>query len=233
MAYTSSAIPSMMSSNSSMSLSYSEASWMSSLLALGAMLGSLSAVFLMDAVGRKASLLAFSVMSLFIGWTMMMAASQAWQLYVGRFLLGLGAGLEITISPVYIHETTMRDMKDICGSFPQVKYFQMAVFFLSQLTVSLSQVMTALGIVTCYMMGRYMAWNWLSLGALIFLVPFVFGLYYIPESPPWLVYNEEEDLAFKSMTMTRGDEYDASYEIQKVKVSSQGLINKLAFCLKS
>ena len=91
-----------------------------SLLALGAMFGSLSAVFLMDAVGRKASLLAFSVMSLFIGWTMMMAASQAWQLYVGRFLLGLGAGLEITISPVYIHETTMRDMRDICGSFPQV-----------------------------------------------------------------------------------------------------------------
>ena len=32
-------------------------------------------------------MLAFSVMSLFIGWTMMMAASQAWQLYVGRFIL--------------------------------------------------------------------------------------------------------------------------------------------------
>ena len=40
--------------------------------------------------------------------------------HVVRFLLGLGAGLEITISPVYIHETTMRDMRDICGSFPQV-----------------------------------------------------------------------------------------------------------------
>jgi hypothetical protein len=38
-----------------------------SLLALGALFGSLSAVYLMDAVGRKASLLAFSVMSLFIG----------------------------------------------------------------------------------------------------------------------------------------------------------------------
>ena len=83
MAYTSSAIPSMM--DSALHLSDSQASWMSSLLALGAMFGSLSAVFLMDAVGRKASLLAFSVMSLFIGWTMMMAASQAWQLYVGRF----------------------------------------------------------------------------------------------------------------------------------------------------
>ena len=137
----------------------------------------------MDAIGRKASLLAFSVMSLFIGWTLLMAASQAWQLYVGRFLLGLGAGLEITVSPVYIHETTRPNMRDVCGSFPQV--------------------MTALGIVICYFMGRSLAWNWLSLAALIFLIPFVLGLYYIPESPPWLVYNEEEDLAFKSMPTIR------------------------------
>jgi hypothetical protein len=28
------------------------------------------------------------VMSLFIGWTLLMAASQVWQLYAGRFLLG-------------------------------------------------------------------------------------------------------------------------------------------------
>ena len=131
----------------------------------------------------QASLLAFSVMSLFIGWTLLMAASQAWQLYVGRLLLGLGAGLEISISPVYIHETTRPNMRDICGSFPQV--------------------MTALGIVICYAMGRSLAWNWLSLAALIFLIPFVFGLYYIPESPPWLVYNEEEDLAFRSMSQIR------------------------------
>jgi MFS family permease len=54
------------------------------------------------------------------GWTLLMAASQAWQLYVGRVLLGLGAGLEITISPVYIHETTKSEMRDVCGSFPQV-----------------------------------------------------------------------------------------------------------------
>ena len=47
----------------------------------------------MDSVGRKASLLAFSIMSLFVGWTMVMAASQSWQLYVGRLLLGLGVRL--------------------------------------------------------------------------------------------------------------------------------------------
>ena len=52
-------------------------------MALGALFGSLSAVFLMDAVGRKASLLAFSVMSLFIGWTLLMAASQVSNDYFG------------------------------------------------------------------------------------------------------------------------------------------------------
>ena len=182
MAYTSSAIPSIMAQDA-LTITEDQASWMASLLCLGALAGSLSAVFLMDAVGRKASLLAFSVMSLFIGWTLLMAASQAWQLYVGRFLLGLGAGLEISISPVYIHETSRANMRDICGSFPQV--------------------MTALGILICYLMGRSLAWNWLSLAALIFLIPFVLGLYYIPESPPWLVYNEEEDLAFRSMSQIR------------------------------
>ena len=63
--------------------------------------------------------------------------------------------------------------------------------------------MTALGIVCCYVMGRTLAWNWLSLASCLFLIPFTFGLYYIPESPPWLVYNDEEDLAFKSMAIIR------------------------------
>ena len=98
-----------------------------SLLALGALFGSLSAVYLMDAVGRKASLLAFSVMSLFIGWTLLMAASQVWQLYTGRFLLGLGAGMEITICPVYIHEICRPALRDVCGSFPQVSTTVMAI----------------------------------------------------------------------------------------------------------
>ena len=50
----------------------------------------------------------------------MMAASQIWQLYTGRFLLGLGAGLEITICPVYIHEICRPSLRDVCGSFPQI-----------------------------------------------------------------------------------------------------------------
>ena len=66
-------------------------------------------------------------------------------------------------------------------------------------------------------MGRSLEWNWLALAACLFLFPFVFGLYFIPESPPWLIYNDEEDLAYKSMLMIRGEEYDASVEICRIK----------------
>ena len=59
----------------------------------------------------------------------------------------------------------------------------------------------ALGILLCYIMGRNLVWNWLALAAALFLFPFTFGLYFIPESPPWLIYNDEEDLAFKAWSL--------------------------------
>ena len=72
--------------------------------------------------------------------------------------------------------------------------------------------MTAMGLLLSYMMGRSFAWNWLSLISCVAIIPFTFGLYYIPESPPWLLYNGEEDLAFKSMPTIRYGEYIISKE---------------------
>ena len=44
---------------------------------------------------------------------------------------------------------------------------------------------------------------------------------FTPQSPPWLVYNDEEDLAFKSMVLIRGEEYDATAEIRRIKENLQ------------
>lgn len=54
-AFSSSAAPALISANSTFTISPDQATWMASLLCIGALLGSLSAVFLMDAVGRKVS----------------------------------------------------------------------------------------------------------------------------------------------------------------------------------
>ena len=43
------------------------------------------------------------------------------------------------------------------------------------------QVFIAIGILLCYVMGRSLEWNWLALASCVFLVPFTFGLYFIPE----------------------------------------------------
>ena len=81
--------------------------------------------------------------------------------HVVRFLLGLGAGLEITISPVYIHETTMRDMRDICGSFPQVGHIYLSYYeipisdILHQLRLWLQWRLSILPLV-CHQMYLYL-----------------------------------------------------------------------------
>jgi hypothetical protein len=82
-------------------------------------------------------------------------------------------------------------------------------------------------------MGRSLEWNWLALASCLFLFPFTFGLYFIPESPPWLIYNDEEDLAYKSMVVIRGEEYDASIEINRIKERSERKIqfSKLRLCV--
>ena len=66
-----------------------------------------------------------------------------------------------------------------------------------------------------------------NMAGAVFLFPFTFGLYFIPESPPWLVYNDEEDLAFKSVVLVRGEEYDASIEIRRIKESLERHKNDL------
>ena len=53
--FSSCAAPALTSANSTFTISPDQATWMASLLCIGALLGSLSAVFLMDAVGRKVS----------------------------------------------------------------------------------------------------------------------------------------------------------------------------------
>ena len=103
--------------------------------------------------------------------------------------------------------------------FPQISSRNFHVFYINSFlmwSLLTFQVFIALGILLCYIMGRSLEWNWLALAACLFLFPFVFGLYFIPESPPWLIYNDEEDLAYKSMLMIR----QVSYSI----ISQEGFI---------
>ena len=66
-----------------------------------------------------------------------------------------------------------------------------------------NQILTASGLVLSYALGANLAWNWLSLASLVAIIPFTIALYYLPESPAWLIFNGEEDLAFKSMPIIR------------------------------
>ncbi|XP_072742616.1 facilitated trehalose transporter Tret1-like isoform X3 [Anoplolepis gracilipes] len=69
-------------------LTSEEASWVSSLLMLGAMAGCVICVFIVNVIGRKNTMLFAAVPSI-TSWLMIAFATSSWELYISRFLAGL------------------------------------------------------------------------------------------------------------------------------------------------
>jgi MFS family permease len=92
---------------------------------------------------------------------------------LGRFLSGIGAGASTVICPLYVAELSPPDMKGLFGAF--------------------TQVMINVGILLAQLLGYFFSHDnmWrviLATAALIGTLELV-GLYFVPESPSWLVEN--------------------------------------------
>ncbi len=151
--------------------------WVVSCITVGAIVGSLFAGVLADAVGRKKVLLlatlCFSVGSIGQG-----LADDVSVLVMLRIAAGLGIGLTNTASPLYIAEMAPTRIRGSLGSA--------------------YQLLIVIGLTTVFFVNAYVAslgdeiWNvevgWrimLALGAIPAILIFIFG-FSVPESPRWL-----------------------------------------------
>ena len=101
-------------------LTNSEASWVSGLYPIGALLGCLICGLLMDLIGRKWTLVAMTMPSI-TGWILLTLSgavplTSAWWLYVGRLLTGIGGGTFSFLGPIYTMETCQASMRGALGS---------------------------------------------------------------------------------------------------------------------
>ncbi|CAL8130290.1 unnamed protein product [Orchesella dallaii] len=87
--WSSTALPSIQSSNHSPDLNKTDISWIVSHVTLGFLIGCPIGGFLIRKIGRKNSLLFSSIPSL-IGWVALPSPLQILMLYAGRFLTGVG-----------------------------------------------------------------------------------------------------------------------------------------------
>ncbi|THW41324.1 MFS transporter [Aureobasidium pullulans] len=161
----------------------------SSLMVLGAVIASGCAGPIAWQLGRKTCLWAACAL-LSVGNIIMMATTHIGALYAGRFILGLGNGLLMTFSQLYIQEVTPARYRGLA-----LASFQ---FFTSIGTL----IGTIVDNFTAKREGRsaYL----IPLG-LIYVVPVVIcvGLIFIPESPRWLLEHDQTDKARKALAWLR------------------------------
>ncbi|KAK8576333.1 hypothetical protein V6N13_090807 [Hibiscus sabdariffa] len=89
---------------------------------------------------------------------------------IGRLSIGIGVAVTCYVVPVYIAEITPKSHR---GSF-----------------ASANQLMVTSGFVLIFFIGTIIAWRTLAMIGAISCVIQIIGLFFVPESPRWLVYME-------------------------------------------
>jgi len=145
-----------------------------------------------DFLGRR-PMLVISSLLYFLGGLVMFWSPNVYVLLLGRLLDGFGVGLAVTLIPVYISETAPPEIRGQLNTLPQ--FTGSGGMFMSY----------------CMVFGMSLldspSWR-LMLGVLSIPSLFYFALmvFYLPESPRWLVSKGRMDDAKKVLQKLRGRE---------------------------
>lgn len=143
-----------------------------------------------DWVGRRPMLIASAVFA-FLSGLVMLWSPNVYVLLLARLINGFGAGLAVTLVPVYISETAPPEIRGLLNTLPQ--FSGSGGMFLSY----------------CMVFGMSLMSNpdWrLMLGVLSIpsLIYFALTIFYLPESPRWLVSKGRMVEAKKVLQRLRG-----------------------------
>lgn len=126
-----------------------------------------------DLIGRRPMLI-MSSMFYFVSGLVMLWSPNVYVLLVARLIDGFGIGLAVTLVPIYISETAPADIRGLLNTFPQ--FAGSFAMFLAYCMIFGMSLMTS------------PSWR-VMLGVLSIpsLVYFALAIFYLPESPRWLV----------------------------------------------
>ncbi|KZC10962.1 Facilitated trehalose transporter Tret1-2 like protein, partial [Dufourea novaeangliae] len=199
LAWTSPVLPQLYLPDSFMVVTKDQGSWISSLLALGAIAGALPSGGMADKLGRKKSLLLLAVPFL-LSWGMILIASQVWLLYIARFIAGIGVGAGCVLGPTYINEISEVSTRGTLGA--------------------LFQLFLTVGIFVAFVLGSVLSYTVFALICALIIVLFLGTFYWMPESPVWLMGERRKQDATVALSVLRGDDYDAGEELNDMQMAA-------------
>ncbi|KAG8243821.1 hypothetical protein J6590_038301 [Homalodisca vitripennis] len=169
-----------------------EFSWISSIMAVGALVSGPMVGWLVDKVGRKNTMLIL-VFPAVIGWAFMVWAESVSMFCIGRFVSGLAGGGYTIVVPLYTNEYSETKIRGTLGT-----YFQL---------------MLNGGILFTYVFGSIVNVFWLTV--LCAIVPIVYGaaMLFLPESPIYYLKTKRVEEARQSLQWFRGRGYDVEPEL--------------------
>lgn len=166
LAWTSPVLPQLEQEDSWLVVSKTQGSWVSSLLALGAILGAIPSGPMADKLGRKRSLLLLATPFL-LSWAIIILAYQLWLLMIARFIIGIGVGASCVLIPTYVSEIAEISARGTLG----------AMF----------QLFLTVGILFAFILGSTMSYTGFAIVCALVEVGFLATFVWMPESPIWLV----------------------------------------------
>ena len=204
--------------------SSSATGWLTSILQLGGIVGSLSAGILSEIISRKrtmflACLWVILGSYLYIGAT----AGNSSPLYAGRFFTGLGVGLFSGVAPLYNAELSSPDIRGFLVSFYQ---------FATILGIMLS---FWVGYGSNYIGGTGdsqsdLAWRLPSIIQGIPAAALAVGIWFMPYSPRWLVKVGRDDEAKATLAwMRKLPQDDALVQAEYPEIKAESVFEKKAF----
>lgn len=165
-AYSSPAIPSLMATESTIQIDHHHASWIGSIHTLGAVLGCIISIPAMERLGRRGAALYIMSVAYLVGFLLIGAAFSVEMIILGRFCGGVGLGLTLSITPVYLVEVASLKIRGMLGCIPPL--------------------FTQVGLLATYLSGCWMDWRLLALSSVAIVILFVIFVWIIPESPVFL-----------------------------------------------
>ncbi|XP_017130872.1 facilitated trehalose transporter Tret1-2 homolog isoform X2 [Drosophila elegans] len=183
-------------SNSDIQLTESQSNWVSSLLAAGALFGALPSGFIADTIGRRYTAMVMDV-PFILAWLSISFGQTAGWLYVGRFLIGISTGSFCVVAPMYISEIAETSIRGSLGT--------------------LFQLLLTIGILFVYVVGAVVPWTTLSMLCLLIPILLLIGLFFLPETPVYLLKRGDRAEANRSLKWLWGKYCDSRTAIQTIQ----------------
>lgn len=186
-------------------LSIADYSVFGSILTFGGMIGALLSGRVADIVGRKMTMWLVETMFI-LGWILIACSKNACWLDIGRFSMGIGAGLHCYVAPAYIAEISPQHIR---GGLTALVTFSVTC-----------------GFSLMFFTGNFVAWRLLALVGTIPCLVQVIGLFFIPESPRWLANIGQREGVELNLRRLRGKNADVSSELSQI-IDHTGTFQKI------